>query len=333
MNIRNILLVLVTALLFVEGCSREPESTQMVFTTRHGMGLDKWASIWLIKRQIAPQATIQWATEEENLPENTIAFDIPDAQYRRTGQASTFSALARGFDVDAEQLPDLEQLVHDIEINYWGHAKLRYSDWVERQFRMLQAMFGQERTPMACYLNFFDNIAKHLKQMDAPDASSNSQPQLVPDPSCATTTPDSISAHPTRQKLVPEWPVVNVLQQIQRGKKVVFVDVRETAEFEESRIPGALNLKIREINQADLRLLRDADLVIPYCVKDFRGFEMARLLQRKGLREVILMRPYGLKGWLAAGLPTAGTMNKQSEQQAAAQLNACVVDLSTCIKS
>ena len=112
---------------------------------------------------------------------------------------------------------------------------------------------------------------------------------------------------------------------------MVFVDVRETEEFDEDHIPGAINVKIRDLRDFDYNSIAKADLVVPYCVKDFRGFEMARLLKQSGIANVVLMRPYGLKGWMTMGLPTAGFLSQ--EDQALKLLSVCADNLQACLKT
>ncbi len=293
------------------------------------MGIDKWASIWLIKRHIAPSANVVWLPDGEDGSDKGVLFDTEKAFYKRTGQASTFSALVDGFNVEIDFLPEFVQLVHDVEINYWGPSKLSYSDGVENQFRRLQAEFGQEKTPMACYMAFFDNLEAQMPELQNTGMEElNNLNQLMPDASCSS---EAQREKIPRTKLVPEWPVETVLKALQQGKQVVFVDVRETEEFDEDHIPGAINLKIRELRDFDINSIANADLVVPYCIKDFRGFEMARLLKQNGISNVVLMRPYGLKGWMSMGLPTAGFSTQ--EEQALKLLSACTENPHACLKS
>ena len=220
------------------------------------------------------------------------------------------------------------QLVHDIEINYWGPPDLLYSDLVENQFRRLQAEFGQEKTPMNCYLVFFDNLHAAMPTLQNLNFKENIQlEQLMPQSTCAGK---ALQEQVSRSRLVAEWPVETVLKSLQVGKRVVFIDVRESDEFSENHIPGAINIKIREMSNFNRNLLANADLVVPYCIKDFRGFEMARLLKQNGVNNVILMRPYGLKGWVSAGLPTAG--HAIQEEQGLADLAICANNPNSCLK-
>ena len=321
-----ILFLLCTSLL---GCKLDASENHLAFVTRPGMGIDKWSSIWLIKRHIAPNADILWLPDTEDSSDEGVLFDTEKSLYKRTGQASTFAALIEGFKVQIDYVPELIQLVHDVEINYWGPSNLIYSDQVENQFRRLQAEFGQEKTPMECYLEFFDNLEAQMPQLQNISAEQLANlDNLMPQPTCTESA--KVEKVP-RTKLVAEWPIETVLKAVQQGKHIVFIDVREPDEFEEHHIPGALNVQIRDFNNFDRKQVANADLVVPYCIKDFRGFEMARLLKKNGIAHVALLRPYGLKGWMSVGLPTAGA--KTSENQALIRLANCANNPQTCLKS
>ncbi|MGB7996993.1 MAG: rhodanese-like domain-containing protein [Photobacterium halotolerans] len=97
---------------------------------------------------------------------------------------------------------------------------------------------------------------------------------------------------------------VEVLAKAQREGAVLFIDTREPDEYAESHIPGAINIPLREINELNVSDMEGYGYVVPYCLKDFRGFETAKALQNKGLKNVVLMEPAGLNGWRSAGLPT-----------------------------
>jgi rhodanese-related sulfurtransferase len=322
------LIAVIILTLNLSGCGNKSAENNLVFVTRSGMGVDKWASIWLIKRHIAPNAEIRWLEEGHNSSDEGVLFDTEKSLYKRTGRASTFSSLIEGFNVEVAFLPDFMQLVHDIEINYWGPPDLPYSDLVENQFRRLQAKFGQEKTPTNCYLAFFDNLQADMPVLQNFNFKENFKlDQLIPESTCADK---SLQESEPRTRLVAEWPVETVLKALQLERRVIFIDVRESDEFAENHIPGAINLKIRDMDDFDDSLVADANLVVPYCIKDFRGFEMARLLKKHGVDNVILMRPYGLKGWVSVGLPTAGYAVE--EEQALSDLAACANNPGSCLK-
>jgi rhodanese-related sulfurtransferase len=321
-------LAVVLGCLQLSGCDLVASENKLIFVTRPGMGIDKWASIWLIKKHITAGADILWLADNEDTTDKGILFDTEKSFYKRTGQASAFSALIEGFNIEIAYLPEFLQLVHDVEINYWGPSELAYSDAVENQFRRLQAEFGQEKTPMACYMGFFDNLAAMIPELQSKSIEElNGLSGLLPDASCADNA--QIEKVP-RSKLVAEWPIETVLKALQQGQKVIFVDVREPEEFAEAHIPGAINVQIRDLPDFNFSSINHADLVVPYCIKDFRGFEMARLLKQHGVNNVALLRPYGFKGWKTIGMPT--TNAKTSEDMALKQLSNCANKPHACLK-
>ena len=127
---------------------------------------------------------------------------------------------------------------------------------------------------------------------------------------------------PAGNDLVPVASSEEVLKLIRQGKKVVFVDAREEEEWQEERIPGAINLTLKDVAQLDREALGDPDLVIAYCLKDFRGFEVARALQDAGIQQSAILAEYGMNGWKSRGLPTV-LANVRSEQAASEKLRAC----------
>lgn len=114
-----------------------------------------------------------------------------------------------------------------------------------------------------------------------------------------------------------------LVERIQSGEKIAFVDVRQPEEFAPAHIPGALNIPKGELAARGVELPRDA-LLIPYCNMDFRGFVVARELEAMGLR-VALMQERGLQGWQAQDLPVAGEKTGLSDAEAMARVRATPV--------
>jgi rhodanese-related sulfurtransferase len=137
------------------------------------------------------------------------------------------------------------------------------------------------------------------------------------------------SASPSPSRLVPVASTADVLNLIKQGKKVVFVDAREKQEWREEHIPGAINVSLREVRQLDSRTLGDPDLVVAYCLKDFRGFEVAKALRQSGVHKALILAELGINGWKRQGLPTV-VMGKGSESQGLALLDECAHDKSKC---
>ena len=111
----------------------------------------------------------------------------------------------------------------------------------------------------------------------------------------------------------------DVLRLLVAGESIVFVDAREADEWAEERLPGAVQLPLREIVGDRLQSVPKDATLVAYCIKDFRGFEVARALQRSGYRVRVLEDP-GLQGWKKAKLPTAGDLAKRGDAEAALAL-------------
>ena len=92
-----------------------------------------------------------------------------------------------------------------------------------------------------------------------------------------------------------------LIETLQNGPRLVFLDVREPSEFEVNHIPGAINIPERLLEQRKAEVPIDA-ILVPYCNMDFRGYVAATKLQAMGFN-VVLMQERGLQGWKEQGLP------------------------------
>ena len=300
-------------------------SSQVNFYTWKGIGPDKWSSIWFIKRNVNPEAIINFIGTSDDIPDG-IAFDmdLSGVAFRRTGDKTTYEKLVENYDIKDSIVRQIGDMVNEIEINRWSLNPGGNASRIETAFRTLQRRYGRSQVPFACYLAFFDLVYKTLKK--EADAVLDSA-ELVPDRSCETGSERAGGD----DGLVAELPAEIILDRINAGEKIIFVDARESDEFAEFHIPNAVNLQLREVDAAAAEKLADADLVVPYCVKDFRGYEVARAFQKVGLHKVAIMNPYGIKGWRQASLPVAGKL-ALTEDEAARQLASCARDSATCLK-
>lgn len=303
--------------------------TAVSFATWKGSGPDKWASIWLIERYIAPGKKVHLLEMNNNL-EQAIMFDVPDSLYKQSGQQTTFDSLRLAWEQGALTdgvIPSqkqrltvamVNQLLNDIELNTWRPDELEQSIVLEYAYRDLQNEFRRNQVPRACYSGLFDRLAESLSLSGL--SALNDPESLRPPASCM--------ANKETEKVVPlvkEITTETVADYVKDNKKVVFVDVREEPEFNEVRIPGARNIQIRNVNSAVIDRLSDADLVVSYCVKDFRGYEMALKLAKAGIKNSTIMNPYGINGWISAGLPTYSTKSSgiKGEEESIQMMNDC----------
>jgi rhodanese-related sulfurtransferase len=95
-----------------------------------------------------------------------------------------------------------------------------------------------------------------------------------------------------------------VKQRLDRGEKLILVDVREDSEWARGHLPGAVHLG-RGIIERDIEQAfpdKGAPLAL-YCGGGFRSALSADNLQKMGYTNVISMDG-GWRAWTAAGFPT-----------------------------
>ena len=284
-------------------CSGQSEQKKQSYYTWDGLEPDRWSSIWLLKRHLDPAAEISILPVGGQLS-NASAIATPNAEIKRTHGFSNYENMLSASDKsDDIGLLRIGKLINEIEISPWKSSTPVVSV-VENQFRELQLRYNRTDVPHECYAGFFDVLYAALDKSEIVDDVSllALSEQLEPDRICQNTTDSIIKVNDV---LVPEYPVNFVLKMIDAGKSVIFIDTREDDEFDEHHIPGAVNLKLRDVDSSSAKQFERADLVISYCIKDFRGYEVALALNKVGLENVGIMKPYGLKGWKDLNLPVA----------------------------
>lgn len=250
-----------------------------------------------------------------------IAFDVPSSPLRRERDRAAFQTVVDHYKITDPDLARIAQIVRDIEVNYWGDPDAAESPAVEHAFRELQQRHGRYAVAPECYLAFFDRV------FDAVRAQRVSRKAIAPED--LRVDCHALASKEAQGALVPELPIDTLLTEMKTGKSVVFVDVREPDEFAEAHIPNALNIQLRELDADDVAAVKGADYVVAYCIKDFRGFEMARSLRDAGVSNAVILNPYGIKGWITDGLPTVGAQ-AMTETDAKKRLAECVVSPQTC---
>lgn len=281
------------------------QSDRQVFYTNQGSGPDKWASVWYLSEVLNHKVKLLNA-EELLTVDKTPLFDVPAAEYNRTANSTTFESLLTAMPASdsAVVVIELQTYIKEIEIDAWSGDVTIESKFIEQGFRNMQLRYGRSAVTRKCYMRFFDTVADNI---GANKLSELSDPNsLIPSDSCMT------NADINSKSSVESMPLDKVLELIATNNHPLFIDTRETLEFDEGHVPGAINLKLRDIDELTAEKLADVELAIAYCVKDFRGYEMARKLRSLGVNAAI-MTPHGMRGWVSAGLPVAGERGDAEE--------------------
>lgn len=292
--------------LSLHACDGLFEQEHQSYYTWDGLEPDRWSSVWLLKRHVAPESEVLIVPVGAQI-NHSISIATPTSVIKRTHGFSNFENMVKAYNkTDDIGLMRIGQFINELEISPWRSSTPAVAV-VEQQFRALQYKYNRVDVPYDCYANFFDTLYAILKSREISDSEKylNSLSRQLDANNICQATDNTIASK--RDLPVLEYPVEYVLKMINANKTVVFVDTREDDEFDEHHIPGAVNLKLREVNVATAKQFEHADLVISYCIKDFRGYEVALALSKVGVKNIGIMKPYGLKGWKDLELPVANS--------------------------
>ncbi len=285
---------------------------------------DTWASIWLIKHHIDRDASIRIVpTGAAVKPQDGIAFAVFGAAFYRSRTQSVYEQLLDHYQPKDPHLLTIGSWMHALEINPWQATDATpHAEHLADLIRDLQGRYPQHRAPPECYADLFDRLYRLL--------STNQSIETLTQFDCQY--PSSLSpAQRSASVLVSQLPIAYLLNLMAAGQRIVFVDVREPEEFAEKHIAGAMNLTLRDLTPEKIQSLKQADWVVSYCKKDFRGYEMAQALAHHGIVNSAVMLPYGLVGWQSLQLPIKSP--QQSEADALQQLQNCAQNSADCLKA
>ena len=136
---------------------------QQVFSTWDGFEVDKLASIWLLERFIAPDATVAIYRRGQVINQG-IQFDTPYSKIRRTFNKSTFESLLEHYRITDRKLVNIGRLIHDIEINLWEEKVFRKSKEIEITFMDLLHEYKSNEVVIERARQYFDRLYKDLPE-------------------------------------------------------------------------------------------------------------------------------------------------------------------------
>ncbi|MCP4080390.1 MAG: chromate resistance protein [Planctomycetaceae bacterium] len=138
-----------TVIVLNAALAKEPD----IFSTWEGFEADKCASVWLIKRFIAPQAEIHFYPRGDVVTEG-VAFDTPEAQFRRHYNKSTFEMLQEHYQINDESVTHIGRIIHDIEVNIWGNKLMAETHRVIREVQPIIIEENPEKAAAKCQVYF-----------------------------------------------------------------------------------------------------------------------------------------------------------------------------------
>lgn len=113
---------------------------------------------------------------------------------------------------------------------------------------------------------------------------------------------------------VPQWDVGRLARELEAGRAVTVVDVRQPAEWRSGKVPGALRLSGAELPWRVDEIPRNRRVAV-YCGSGYRSSVAASVLRRAGYDEVVNVTG-GFTAWKARGLPVEELQQAPAESQA-----------------
>jgi sulfur-carrier protein adenylyltransferase/sulfurtransferase len=116
-------------------------------------------------------------------------------------------------------------------------------------------------------------------------------------------TPDQMVQEAKAQ--IKEVSIADVKKIIDAKENIILLDVRDKQEFDEGRIPGAINISRGMLEFKVAMVIPDKNArIIVYCGLDLRGPLATKSMNDLGYKNAINMVG-GLKAWKEAGYPLA----------------------------
>lgn len=104
---------------------------------------------------------------------------------------------------------------------------------------------------------------------------------------------------------IKEVSIADVKKMIDARENVIILDVRDKQEFDEGRIPGAINISRGMLEFKVAMIIPDKNArIIVYCSLDLRGPLATKAMNDLGYKNAINLVG-GLKAWKEAGYPLA----------------------------
>lgn len=88
----------------------------MRWATRSGVHIDRASSAWLIRRFIDPDATFEFVTGRDDVPDGVTPFDMRGVEYGHHGDDCTFETLLRRHDLTDPVLWRIAAVVHQADL-------------------------------------------------------------------------------------------------------------------------------------------------------------------------------------------------------------------------
>ncbi|MBU1045118.1 MAG: chromate resistance protein [Candidatus Omnitrophica bacterium] len=121
------------------------QTKAQVYSTWDTLEVDTCATAWLIKNFVDKTAIFKFYPKGDIITEG-IAFDTPDAEFRRTGEFCAFETVINKYQITDLKIKEIGKIIHEIEINYWAHdSDLRLQELKQNVSAAVQSAASPEQ--------------------------------------------------------------------------------------------------------------------------------------------------------------------------------------------
>jgi len=141
----------------------EGKMDEHIFSSWDIFEVDKCASIWLIKRFVDKDALFLFSPKESFVLKGA-AFDVPDADFRRYHNMSTYQSILKYYKLNDSVLVKIGKRIFDIEVNYWGDKFFDDSKQIETEVKDIIEKNKNHQVVVNKSLFYFDKLYERYKQ-------------------------------------------------------------------------------------------------------------------------------------------------------------------------
>lgn len=149
--------------------------TGRTWLTRPRPGVDRFASAWLIRRFIDPQAEFAFADRADAIPQ-AVPFDMYEGGFGHEGDRCTFEVLVLHFEIRDRAVQHLAHIVHDLDLKD-ERFRPPHASTVEALVEGLRASINDDQDLMRQGIATFEALYRGIERQTPKKVPSKGRPK------------------------------------------------------------------------------------------------------------------------------------------------------------
>jgi hypothetical protein len=148
----------------VDGRIRREDFRRRTWVTREGVGIDRMASAWLIRRFIDAAARFKFVPAHGYRPRpREVRFDMSEAEFTHEGERCTFEVLVERMGLDDPGLRPLAEMIHDIDLKDSRYER-EETRGLEALVTAIRAAHASDERRLSRAFPMFDDLYGHYQK-------------------------------------------------------------------------------------------------------------------------------------------------------------------------